>query len=80
MLPGMDFIPMDEVLYLKREELMREFQSIRLVRAARISNPGWTERLWVWVGDLLVKAGEHARERVCLPRQTYLDSAVRLAA
>ncbi len=80
MLPGMDFIPMEEVLYLKREELMREFQSMRLIRAARISNPGWMEHIWVWVGDLLVKAGQRARDRVLLPRQSYLDSAVRMAA
>ncbi len=80
MLPGMDFIPMDEVLYLKREELMREFRTMRLIRAARLTNPGWVERVWIWVGDLLVRAGERARERVALPRQTYLDSAIRLAA
>jgi hypothetical protein len=76
----MDFIPVDEVLYLKRDELMREFQSMRLVKAARLSNPGWTERVWLWVGELLVRAGERARDRVTLPRQTYLDSAARLAA
>ncbi len=80
MLPGFDFIPVDEVLYLKRDELMREFESMRLIKAARISNPGLTERFWVWVGDLLVTAGKRVRERVTLPRQTYLDTAARLSA
>ncbi len=80
MLPGSDFIPVEEVIWLKREELMREMQQIRLVRAARISNPGWVERLWIWVGESLIKLGQTARDRVTLPRQTYLDSAARFAA
>ncbi len=79
MLPGFDFIPTEEVLWLKREELMREFEEMRLIKAARISNPGLLERLSIWVGDLLIKAGQRARERVMLPRQSYLDSAAKLA-
>ncbi len=79
MLPGFDFIPTEEVLWLKREELMREFEEMRLIKAARISNPGLLERLSIWVGDLLIKAGQRARERVTLPRQSYLDSAAKLA-
>ena len=80
MLPGFDFLPVEEVLWMKRAELMREFESIRLVRAARISNPGLVERAWVRVGDLLIRAGLAIRERVTLPRQSYLDSAARYAA
>ncbi len=80
MLPGYDFIPVEEMLWLKREELMREFEQIRLVRAARISNPGLTERVWIGIGEFLIRLGERARARVTLPRQTYLDSAARFAA
>ncbi len=79
MLPGFDFIPTEEVLWMKREELMREFEEMRLIKAARISNPGLLERLSIWMGDLLIKAGQRARERVMLPRQSYLDSAAKLA-
>ncbi len=80
MLPGFDFIPTEEVLWLKRDELMREFEDIRLIKAARLSNPGLFERLTVWLGDLLIKAGQKARDRVLLPRQSYLDSTARYAA
>ncbi len=80
MLPSYDFMPLEEMIWLKREELMREFEQIRLVRAARISNPGLFERAWVWLGELLIRAGQRARDRVSLPRQTYLDSAARFAA
>jgi hypothetical protein len=80
MLPGFDFLPVEEVLWMKREELMREFESIRLVRAARIANPGFTERAWVRVGEFLIRAGLRLRDRVMRPRQSYLDSAARYAA
>ena len=80
MLPGFDFLPVEEVLWMKREELMREFQDIRLVRAARIANPSLTTRAWVRVGELLIRAGLAMRERFRRPRQTYLDSAIRFAA
>ncbi len=80
MLPGLDFIPVEEVLTLKREELMREFEDMRLIKAARLSNPGLFERICIWVGDLLIKAGQKARDRATLPRQSYLDTASRLAA
>lgn len=80
MLPGYDFIPVEEVLWLKREELMREFEQERLIKAARISNPGLFERLAIWVGNLLVSIGQSTRDRVTVPRQTYLDSAARFTA
>ncbi len=79
MFPDITYIPAEETLWLKRDELMREFQEIRLVKAARQSNPGWTERLWLWIGSVLMRAGERAHEQVMAPRQSYIDSTVRLA-
>jgi hypothetical protein len=75
MLPTLDYIPADEVLFLKREELMREFQEIRLLAAARQANPGFAERARVWFARLF-----RAERRVTAPRQSYIDSAIRLAA
>ncbi len=75
MLPDLMYMPAEEILYLKREELMRDFQEIRLVAAARQSNPGLAERLRLWIAGLV-----GTRERLTAPRQTHIDSAIRLAA
>ena len=75
MLPDLMYMPADEILYMKREELMREFEEIRLVAAARQSNPGLAERLQLWIAGLF-----RTRERLTAPRQSYIDSAIRLAA
>ncbi len=80
MIPDFNTVPVEEVLWMKREELMREFEEIRLVRAARQANPGLVERAWLWLGQFLVRAGEKTQARVMAPRQTYLDSAARFAA
>jgi len=55
-------------------------EQMRLIKAARISNPGILERLVIWVGNLLISVGQKTRERVTVPRQTYLDSAARFTA
>jgi hypothetical protein len=80
MIPGLNTVPVEEMIWLKREELVREFQEIRLERAARISNPGLLERLWLRIGQLLIQKGEQLREQYTMPRQTYLDSAAKFAA
>lgn len=74
MLPDFNYIPAEEMLYLKRDELMREFHDIRLIGAARESNPGLAERLGAWVARLF-----HT-QRVAAPRQSYVDIALKLAA
>ena len=75
MLPDFNYMPAEEMLYLKRDELMREFQDIRLIGAARESNPGLAERLGAWLTRLF-----HARQPVAAPRQSYVDIALKLAA
>jgi len=80
MIPDFHAVPVEETLWLKREELMREFEQIRLVKAARISNPGLIERVWLYVASMLVRAGEKLNEQYTVPRQTYVDSGARLAA
>jgi len=80
MLPDFHSVPVEELVWLKREELMREFEQIRLVRAARISNPGLVERAVLYLGRILTRAGARINEQYTIPRQTYLDSAARFAA
>ncbi len=73
------YLPADEVLNLKREELMRDFEEIRLQNAARQANPGFAERVWLQIARLF-HAGERAQRRALATRQSYIDSAIRLAA
>ena len=80
MIPDFHTVPTEELIWLKREDLTREFEQIRLVRAARISNPGLLERAWLHVGRMLIKAGQRLNEQYTVPRQTYLDSTAKLAA
>jgi hypothetical protein len=80
MLPDLNGVPVEEMMWLKRESLMREFEQIRMVRAARISNPGLIERAWLYLGRVLVQAGQRISEQYVMPRQTYLDSTARFAA
>ncbi len=81
MLPDLNcmYLPAEEILNLKKDELMREFAEIRLVGAARQANPGLAERARVWIARLF-GAGERARQRDLATRQSYIDSAIRLAA
>lgn len=80
MIPNNLGVPVEEMIWLKREELMREFEQTRLVRAARITNPGLVERAWLYIGRMLIRAGQRLNEQYTLPRQTYLDSSARFAA
>lgn len=80
MIPDYLGVPIEEMIWLKREELMREFQQMRLVRAARISNPGLFERLGLRVAQFLLRLGRDLNERYTLSPQTYLDCTARLAS
>jgi hypothetical protein len=80
MLPTIDFVPVEEMLWMKREELQREFKQIRLQRAARISNPGLLERLSLHIAHVLMNAGQRLHDQYTIPRQSYLDAATNMAA
>jgi hypothetical protein len=75
MLPDLNYMPAEEILYLKRDELMREFRDIRLIAAASEATPSFAQRLRARIAQLF-----HVRPRVTVPRQSYIDSAIRLAA
>jgi len=77
MLPAMNYLPADGMIWLKQQELVRELEQIRLVRAARISNPGLIERLWLYIGRALINAGHRLHQQYTMPRQTFLDSTAR---
>ncbi|MFN2119177.1 MAG: hypothetical protein ACK2T0_02145 [Anaerolineales bacterium] len=80
MLPNMNYMPVEELVWMKRGELMRDFEQLRLERVARISNPGLLERAMLYVAHLLVNAGQQLREQYTVPRQAQLDAAARYAA
>ena len=80
MLPNMNYMPVEELVWMKRGELMREFEQLRLERVARISNPGLLERAMLSVARLLVNAGQQLREQYTIPGQAQLDAAARYAA
>ena len=65
---------------LEREDLRREIESIRLVRDAGLSNPGWLERAFIAIGNVLVQWGQHLRENYTAPNQAYQTTSSKLAA
>jgi hypothetical protein len=81
--------PMDGNLYswhnevmvaLEGEELRRELESIRLLRDAGLSNPGRLERMFIAVGNALVRWGDHLRKNYTAPNQAYQITSGKLAA
>jgi hypothetical protein len=80
MLPNLNFMPVEELVRIKRGELMRDFEQIRLEQVARISSPGLVERLMLAAARLMVVAGEHLQEQYTIPRQAQVDAAARYAA
>jgi hypothetical protein len=80
MLPNMNYMPVEELVWMKRGELVKEFEQIRLERIARISNPGLLERALLSLARLLVNTGQQLREQYTIPRQAQLDVAARYAA
>ncbi len=79
MLPDLNYLPAEEILYLKHDELMREFREIRLQGAARQANPGFAERAQAWIAALL-HSRERVQQRAMAPRQSSIDYALKLAA
>jgi len=66
----------DEVMVaLERQDLEREIQSIRLLRDAGLSNPGWLERTYIAAGNALVKWGQRLRENYTAPHQAYQNTS-----
>jgi hypothetical protein len=62
----------DEMMVaLERKDLEREIESIRLLRDAGLSNPGWLERLFIALGNSLVRWGQQLRENYTAPHQAY---------
>jgi len=80
MIPNFFPLPVEELIWLKRQELTREFESIRLLREARLSNPGLIERIYIQLGSLLVKSGKHLQDQYTTSRQAYLITNSKLAA
>ncbi len=79
MLPDLNYLPAEEILYLKHDELMREFREIRLQGAARQANPGFAERARAWIAALL-HSSARVQRRAAAPRQSYIDYALKMAA
>jgi len=73
-------LPVEELIWLKREELTHEFESIRLLREASLSNPGLIERAYIQLGKFLVKTGQHLNDQYTSSRQTYLITSSKIAA
>jgi hypothetical protein len=65
---------------LEREEFKREIDSIRLLRDAGLSNPGWLERTLIAIGNALVKQGQRLREHYTMPNQAYQITSGKIAA
>lgn len=80
MLPNYLGMPVEEMIWQKREDLMRDFEQMRLVRSARIANPGLFERAWLLLAKAMVKFGQQLQEQYTMPRQTYVDCSAKLAA
>jgi hypothetical protein len=71
MIPNFYPLPVEEMIWLKRDELLSEFGLIRLQREARLSNPGLIERAYIRLGNLLVKAGKRLQDEYTSSRPAY---------
>lgn len=47
----------------RQRDLLREAERRRLVRQARIGQPGLTDRFFKGMGELLIEAGERLKDR-----------------
>lgn len=65
---------------LEMEELKREMDSIRMIRDAGLSNPGWLERAFIAIGSTLEKLGRRLHENYTKPHQAYEVTSGKLAA
>ena len=65
---------------LEMENFKREIESIRLIRDAGLSNPGWLERTIITFGDWLVKWGQHLHKEYTAPTQAYHTTSSKFAS
>jgi hypothetical protein len=71
----------DEVMVaLEMENFKREIESIRLLRDAGLSNPGWFERMTIALGNGLVKLGQRLHKEYTAPTQAYQTTSGKFAA
>lgn len=71
----------DELMVaLEMDNYKREIEAIRLLRDAGLSNPGWLERTFIALGNVLVKWGDHLRENYTAPHQAYQITSGKFAA
>lgn len=80
MIPDFYQLPIEELIWLKRQELDREFESIRLLREASLANPGLIQRAYIQLSKYLVKAGQNLHDRHTSSRQTYAITTSKFAA
>ncbi len=81
MLPEYSSNPMiaEKLFEVRRNELMREFQDVRLLGAAGLAKPSLALRFRMWIAGLF-RSGKHVDEQyVPATRQSYIDAAIRLA-
>ena len=63
----------EKMVALEMENYRREIESIRLIREAVLSNPGWVERTFIAVGNALVHWGSQLRKNyTALLRKTRI--------
>lgn len=71
----------DELMVaVEMDNLRREIDNIRLLRDAGLSNPGWIERAFIALGNLLVKLGKSLRENYVEPHQAYQLTSGKMAS
>jgi hypothetical protein len=73
-------LPVEQVMWVRRNELERDYEEVRLQRAARIANPGPLQRALIAIADLLMRAGQHIREQQFVLPQSHHDRAAKIAA
>ncbi len=81
MLPEVSVNPMiaEKLFQVRRDELMREFQDVRLLGAAYPARPGFAARTRIWFARLF-GAGKRIEQRAMASSQPSIDYAIKLAA
>lgn len=73
-------LDIEMMVSLEMDDIRREMESIRLLREARISNPGWLERTFIAIGNALIKRGQQLHESYTAPQPAYRTASRKLAA
>jgi len=69
----------ETMVALRREDLDREMDSIRLLHDASLSNPGWFERTLITLGKGLVKIGQKLNKEYTAPTRSYQTTSSKYA-